>query len=211
MISDLKNLLARHEDIEESAIKEAAYNLLARQFLLQHKGRHRKHYDLVVRFPGYFRNLMEALNYELVISEERGYVGAVPLDYTRRMSLAETLVLFTLRYLYDEAVTNFSANEDGTVELTVEDFEIRHHQFTKRDLPKTKGDFDALIAPFIRCAILEHGADEEHPEIERLRILPTITALLNGEAIKRIEVYLRAEDIDTSEHQEDESVEEDEA
>jgi hypothetical protein len=211
VISDMKNLLARYEDVEELALKEAAYNLLARQFLLQQKGRHRKHYDLVARFPGYFGNLMEALNHELVVNEERGYVGAVPLDYTRRMSLAETLVLFTLRYLYDEAVMNFSANEDGTVEITVEDFEIRHHQFTRRDLPKSKGEFEALIAPFIRCAILEHGADEERPEIDRLRILPTITALLNGDVVKRIEVYLKAEDIDTSEPQDDDLAEEDEA
>lgn len=198
MIAEMQKLLSRNEDIDEAALKEAAYHLLARQFLLRAKPRHRRHYETIVRFSRYYQNLMDAFNHRLIIDENRGYAGILPLDFTWRMSLLETLVLLSLRYLYDEAVNNFAANGDGTVEISVVDFEMRFQHFAKRDLPQNKGDFAELIAPFVRFGVLEYGPDADRPEIDRLRILPTITTLLDADAVGLIENYLKAEDVDTS-------------
>ena len=197
MISDLKHLLNKYDDVEESDLKQAAYALLSHQFLYRQKGRHRKHFEIINRFQPYFYNLMETINFRLVGPEERGFVGILPLDYGRYMKLEETLVLFSLRFIYDEEINNFKANDDGSVDVAVDDYEIRYEQFSHRHLPRTKADFERLLAPFIQYGVIEYGADETTPEIMRLRILPSIATLLTGDVVKRIEVYLKAADIKT--------------
>lgn len=170
MISELRHLVQRNEDVEATDIQSATYQLLSRQFLLRHKPRHRRYYELVVRFPSYFATLMETLNHQFVMDEERGFVGVMPRELVRRMNLEETLFLLLLRYLYDEAVCNYSANDDSTVDVTLEDIEVRYRDFAKRDLPRAKGDFLRLIDPFIRLGVIEIGSDEDQPDIERLRV-----------------------------------------
>lgn len=205
MLSELKNIADRFDDIEEGHLRSAGYQLLSRQFLHRRKQLQRKHYEVVVRFSRYFINLLDALNYNLVIEESLGYVGAIPRDFTRRMRIDETLLLLALRKMYDDSVNNFNANDDSTVDITLDDFELNYQQFTGRDLPRTKNDFDALREPFERCGIVELGEDEGQPEIKRLRIYPTITSLINGDALKIMETYLKAHDVDTSEQEEEET------
>lgn len=198
MITELRQLIQRNEGVEVADIQSATYQLLSRQFLLRQKSRHRRYYDTVVRFSSYFTSLMETLNHQFVMDEERGFVGAMPREFVRRMSLEETLLLLLLRYLYDEAICNYSANEDGSVDVSLEDLEVRYHTFAKRDLPRAKGDFLRLIDPFMRLSIIEHGPDEQQPEILRLRILPTIAALVGGDALKRVEIYLKDDGVETA-------------
>lgn len=152
MLSDLRHLLQRQDELDEESLKQAACNLLARQFLLRRRVRHRRHYDVVVQCIPYFTNLLDALNYQLVVNEDRGYVGIIPKDYIRRMSLDETLLMFAFRYLYDDAIISYTANEDATVDISIEDFELRYREFTTRELPRTKREFAALLEPF-RAAV----------------------------------------------------------
>lgn len=119
------------------------------------------------------------------------------------MSLNETLLLFALRFCYDEEVSTFNSNEDGSVDILMEDFEIRYAKFTQRELPRLKGEFEQLMSHFARHGIAEYGSDEYKPEIERVRILPSITVLLTGDITKRIEVYMRASDIDTQDEEDE--------
>ena len=204
MLSDLRQLLQRHEEFDEEAVKQAAYNLIFRQFLLRRRARHRRHYDVVVQSIPYFTNLLDSLNFQLVVNEDRGYVGALPRDYVRRMTLDETLLLFALRYLYDDAIISYTANEDASVDISIEDFELRFREFTTRELPRTKREFVALLEPFVRSGVVEYGPDEELPEMERIRILPTVTSLLSGDAAQQIEIYLKAEDVDTADSEDEE-------
>lgn len=78
MLTELKNTAQRFDGIEEEQLRSAGYNLLSRQFLHRAKQLHRKHYEVVVRCSKYFIHLMDALNYNLVIEESLGYVGAIP-------------------------------------------------------------------------------------------------------------------------------------
>lgn len=197
MNTELKLLLSKYEDVDEDELKAAASALLSRQFLYRMKGRHRKYFEIVTRFQTYFYNLMDAVGHQLLVEEDRGFVGIVPVNYTRMMSLDETLLLFAIRFFYDEEISAFNANEDGSVSISLEDFEVRYERFTQRPLPRSKGDFQQLIGHFVRYGIVEYGPDENTPEIERVRILPSITALLTGDVTKRIEVYMRASDIET--------------
>ena len=197
MHAELKVLLSKHEDIDADKLKAAAAELLSCQFLYRVKNRQRKHFEIVTRFQSYFYNLMDAVGHQLLVEETHGFVGIIPNDYNRKMSLDETLLLFTLRFLYDEEISAFKGNEDGSVDISMEDFEVRYTRFTQRELPQQKGEFKQLMSHFARHGIAEYGAYENTPEIGRVRILPSITVLLTGDVTKRIEAYMRASDIDT--------------
>lgn len=201
-LRDLSRVIEKAEqeynDIDPGVVlREAAYQILARQFLYRHKGRHRKHYEMIVRHQHYFISLLDALNFDLEINEERGYVGILPRDFYRRMSLHATLLLFALRYIYDQELMGFKADEEGCVQTTLEDFDTRCQQLTKRELAKSLPELKNLLDPFTRIGVVDVGPDEERPEIERVKIFPSITALLSGDMVKRTELYMRAEDIKT--------------
>lgn len=193
----IRNAEDRDEDIEDK-LREAAYQLQTRQFLYRYKVRHRKHYELILTYPDYFLSLMDAMNYDLVIAEERGYIGVLPRTFARRMSLNSTLLLFALRFIYDQELTRFNADDDGSVQITLEDFDTRCRQFTKREVAKSLSDFKNQLEPFVQIGVAEVGPDDNLPEIERVKIYPSITALLSGNMLKQVEVYIRADhDIDT--------------
>ena len=196
----------RDEEIEDK-VRNAAYQLLNRQFLYRHKVRHRKHYELILAYPDYFVSLVDAMNYDLVISEERGYIGVLPRSFARRMSLNSTLLLFAMRFIYDQELTAFNAEDNGSVQITLEDFDTRCRQFTKRDVAKNLSDFKHQLESFVRIGVVEVGVDEDMPEIERVKIYPSITALLSGDMLKQMEVYVRAEDIDTQDVSDDDESE----
>lgn len=80
MHADLKQLLSKHEDIDEDKIKAAAAELLSCQFLYRRKNRQRKHFEIVTRFQSYFYNLMDAVGYQLLVEEMYGFVGIVPVN-----------------------------------------------------------------------------------------------------------------------------------
>ncbi len=196
MLTDIKRILERNDDVEEEQLKQTAYILQNNQFLYEKRPRQRKHYDLIVRFQQYFANLMDALNQHLVVNEPQGYVGVLPKEFNRRMRLEETLFLLTLRQVYDEEITAFHANDDASVYVSLDDLELRFKQLTRREFPKNKSDFEAWTRPLEHKGIIEVGVDENQPEIQRVTILPSIASLLSGDMLKRIEVYLRAEDVD---------------
>lgn len=212
MIKTLKDMAALvnkagdddDSDELEERLRDAAYQLQARQFLYRKKGRHRSHYETVVKYQDYFISLMDAMNHDLEINEERGYVGILPRTLARRISLDQTLLLFTLRYIYDQELMGFNAEDDGTVKVTLDDFEMRCNQFTKRVIAKSAGELKTLMAPFTHAGVVELGQDEDKPEVERIKINPSITALLSGDMLQRVEVYMRAEDIDTQPEDEEE-------
>jgi hypothetical protein len=202
----LVNKAGDAEDMEELEynLRDAAYQLQARQFLYRNKGRHRVCYETVVKYQDYFLSLMDAFNHDLEINEERGYVGILPRILARRLSLDKTLLLFTLRYIYDQELMAFNADDNGSVKITLDDFEMRCNQFTRRVIAKSASELKNLMEPLIHAGVVEIGLDEDKPEIYRLKINPSITALLSGDMLKRVEVYMRAEDIDTQPEEDDE-------
>lgn len=202
MIKDLKTLLSADEELEEADLKLTAQRLLAKQFLLRAKPKQRRHFDRVVRYQKYYRNLMDALNHQLVINENHGYVGITPEDFVYRMKREETLILLALRYIYDEELNAFNLEEDGSVLVSVEDFEDRYLQLTQRGMPKKSTVFREYLRDFANHGIL----DAE--QIVRIRIYPTISELLSGNMIEKVAGYLKAEDVPVVEKSEEDEIEE---
>ena len=195
MLTELNALLKRNDDVTEDELKNASYMLLSRQFLHQSKPRQRKQYNYIVRFQTYFAHLMAATNHQLVINENQRYVGIVPQDYVNRLKLEDTFFLLSLRAIYDEEINAFHANDDGSINVSLDDFEIRFGQLTTRSFPKSQSELETILKPLQQFGVIEYGSDEERPEFKRIKIFPTITALLSGEAIKRIEIYLKDDDV----------------
>jgi len=195
MLQELKTILNRNEDIEEDVLKNAGYALLSQQFLHRKHPRSRKYYELISRFHNYFKNLADAMGYELVVDETYGYAGVVPQYYVSRMKLDEALLLLVMRQIYDEEIIAFHANEDGSVLVAVDDLELRYKQLTNRDLAKTKGEFDQLTDGLRRKGIINIDADPDNSQQLVVSILPSITAVVNNKSIDNIRVYLRAEDV----------------
>jgi len=210
MLNDLSSLLKRNDDVTEEELQHAAYALLSRQFLHHNKPRQRKQYNHIVRFQKYFSYLMTATNHDLVINENQRYVGIVPQDYINRLRIDETLFLLSLRAIYDEEIIAFHANDDGSINISLDDFEMRYEQLTGRILPKVHAELESIMKQFQHFGVIEYGPDEDRPEFKRILILPTIAALLSGEAIKRIEIYLKDDNVsfeNPDNNEEDESEE----
>ena len=54
--------------------------------------------------------------------------------------------------------------DDGSVQVTLEDFDVRCQQFTRRDVAKTLSDFRSQLEQFVRIGVVELGPDENRPE-----------------------------------------------
>lgn len=192
MLRELENILNGDANIEEVHMLEAGQALLAYQFLHRKKPRHKKYYELVVRFETYFSDLMEATNNRLIVNESKGYVGVTPIGFVNRMRLDEVLLLLTLRALYDQEIQAFKVEDNAEAHIILEDFELRYFQFTKRNLPKNQTTFDELMRTFSRLGVADQTMEDE---IKVIRIYPTINDLVDGEALTVIEDYLSSDGV----------------
>jgi hypothetical protein len=196
-LTELKNILAKDDSLDEESLQKAAYELLTRQFLFREKNRQRRYFHLISNHQSYFRRLMKATGHNLVVEERNGYVGIIPTSFSRQMTIEETLLLLVIRNIYDEEIQNFNAKENGSVEIEVEDFMLKYEAMTGRERPQSKKDFINLINPMIRFGILKEFRDLEHNDAWVLRIYPSITALVNGDSLQLIEAHMQARNIDT--------------
>ena len=199
MIKDMKILIDADEEADDTDLRLTAHMLLAKQFLLEGKQKQRSHFDRVLRYQKYYRDLMDALNHRLVINENRGYVGIVPEVFINPMKLEEALILLALRYIYDEELNAFNLEEDGSVLVSFEDFADRYIQITKREMPKQLTVFQGYLKGFESHGILYVEKDKSDPPVERIRICPTISELLGGNAIEKLAGYLMAKGVQVTE------------
>lgn len=192
MLKDLKTILDADDAIDESDFRKAAQMLLAKQFLYRQKNTMRKHYELISRHNRYFRNLMDAQNYQLCINENQGYVGIIPVDFVSRMKLEETLILLVMRNVYEEKVKDMDLEDDASAVTSIVDFEDSYLQLTKRQLPN-KTEFYAITKPFSERGLIHIDSDEDDPAIVFIRIYPVIVELLHGSALEKLGGYIDAE------------------
>lgn len=203
-LKELNSILEKDDSLEEAHLQKAAYELLSKQFLYREKKLEKRHYGLIVTHITYFRKLMRATGHRLVHEEHLGYVGIIPTEFTRQMSVEETLILLTLRSVYDEEVQNFNSLDDGCIDILVENFMLKYEHLTGRDRPEHKRDVIELFQPMIRIGLVKYRQELEHGDAWVLRIYPSITALINSDSLGLMEAYMKAKDIDTD-VQEDEA------
>jgi hypothetical protein len=188
MLHDLKRLLDRHEDLSEADFKEAANTLLTRQFLYLDDDR--RHYRLISDYFEYFRDLFEALGWQLYQDRDFAYVGVLPGDDEtfQRLDLTETLFLFVARLAFEEGVAA-RQTQDGLVHLGGDALLERYLALTHRDAPK-KGDFVELLKRFKRHGLLRFGEEDAASGLPRLALLPALRQVAGDRCLERLEAHI---------------------
>jgi hypothetical protein len=189
MLSDLRRVADAAADAEPDDFRRVASLLLTHQFLFVENAGQRGDYRLVVDHFDYFRNLFDALGWTLHRDDDFGFVGVVPgqAEAHVRLRLEETLLLLTLRLLYEEGMDRFRA-EHGSVWIDAEDLLGRYEALVRRERPR-RTDFLEMIARLARHGVLERRA-QEGQDLPRLRILPTVRLVTGEDVLRRLEGYV---------------------
>ncbi len=205
MIHDLKKIIDGDDRLHEDDFKKAAQELLSKQFLMRTKVTSKRSYDLVVRYQKYFTNLMDTTNHELIVNETDGYVGVIPSNFITRMRLEETLIILVMSLLYGEKFLAQEQEDDNSVILTIEEYEDRYQQVTKRELPN-KSEFKELCKRFCELSLIELNNNIEDSAAVFIRIYPTITDMLGGNALEQLAGYVMADNECELEELDDEEI-----
>lgn len=202
MLHDLKHLADRYE-MDPDELRKAARTLLAKQFLFLSRKQDADAYRIVLNHFNYFHNLFDALGWTLERDEDFDFIGIVPTDTESfvRLKLVDTLLVLCLRLLYEEGMERFDVFE-GSVYVDAESLLNRYTVQTKRALPG-RTEFNEILKRLRRFGIVEMGEVDPSSGSPRLRILPSIRKVTDGNALDRLTAYLpeeeNADSIDDSE------------
>lgn len=143
MLSDLEAVLEREANRSRRLedLQGAADMLLARQFAYSaDRGTSRTVATVLVN-RSYFENLMAALGRRLVVDDRIGMVGALPMEGRgRRLPIDDTLLLLTLRLVYQEGLPG-KLTEQGEVTSTTAEVMAKLEELSRRkrsELPRLK-------------------------------------------------------------------------
>ena len=189
MLTDLRRVADRAEQTEPDDFRGAAGALMAHQFLFVENASQRTAYRLVLEYFDYFTNLFDALGWTLHRDDDFGFVGIVPSQTEAhvRLRLEETLLLLTLRLVYEEGMDRLQA-QHGSVWVDGEDLLARYEILVRREPPK-RTDFHEILMRYSRHGLIERRqADGE--DLPRVRVLPSIRVVTGEQVLKRLEGYI---------------------
>ncbi len=207
MLNDLKRILDRDSQLQETAMQTAAARLMARQFLLMERPADRPVYALLVSHWDYFNNLFSALGWALHRDDAMGLVGVLPTQQQNhaQLKLLPTMLLLVMRLLYEEGMDRFEVRE-GAVFVDGEKLLERYLLLFKRDRPN-KTDFVAVLRELRQHSIIEWT--EDGPDgLPTLRILPSVRLVTGAEFQERIKAHLSPEQEDDQKQDQDQEQEE---
>lgn len=190
MLRDTRHLLERHGDLDEESLQQAASLMLGRQFLYVHRPRDRDTYRLIVNHYDYFRNLFDALGWSLHRDDNFGFVGLLPTvtENFARLKLVDTLLVLTLRLLYEEGMDRLEV-QDGCVYAETEELLGRYETLLKRKRPGLT-EMRAILARLARFGLIETDDIQGSELLPRLRILPGIRVVTDSRVMERLAGYM---------------------
>ena len=199
MLRELEEVLNRHGQLDEEQFQRAAARVLTRQFVYRNRHGDREAYLLVNDHRNYFRDLFEALGFDLVFDDSRNFLGILPLFRTRSLSLEETNLLLVLRHVYEDEIISCRAESD---EVTI-DWQMlleRYRHLTGRSLKDTRAHFLSALKPIERYGVIRAEETQGDADLPTITILPGITALVSRETLRtlRAQAATAGADGDTS-------------
>lgn len=192
MLTDLRRLLDREPTGHtEADFRDAAQALLSRQFLYLDQEREARHYRLILRNLEYFRDLFDALGWQIHADQDFGYVGLLPDDEESYLplDLEETQFLFVARLMFEEGVEARETRE-GRVHVDAEDLLARYEALTRRERPRLQA-FRQLLKLFQRHGLVRIGDDDPVTRLPRLALLPALRLIAGDRYLERLEAHLR--------------------
>ena len=200
MLSDLEAVLDREANRSRRLddLQAAADMLLARQFAYSGDRGTSRMVAIVLVNRGYFENLMAALGRRLVIDDRIGMVGALPTGGRgRRLPIEDTLLLLTMRLVYQEGLSG-RLTEQGEVAPSTEEVMAKLEELSRRnrsELPRLK-DWTRLQQALgdLGAGLVRVGDPIEDEERNRtLHLRAGLLHAVGEEALARLEAF--ADDI----------------
>ena len=189
MLAELQRITDKDNSAEADDLRKAASAVLERQFLFADKQRDKGYYHRVVRFQEYFVNLFDALNLDLVCDPRTGYLGVVPRGpiLAANLDTEHTLVLLTLRVIYENTLLECRAIEGGQAETDSEKVMDFYEQHTGRQRPPF-GQLREILNTLSRQGLLDFDGNEDR--VIRIRIRPSIRDIVTPGYMETLEEYL---------------------
>ncbi len=192
MLTELKRIIEKHEKLTIEDMQLAASYLLSHQFIYLSESRDRKHYRLIDNFRLYFEKLFDALGFGLTFDPDYQYIGIIPEHAFHRMKLEDSLMLLTMRQVYEDEMRRLeSEHREGIILVTYEKFLMRYEGLTGREKPDSKASpFKDRIKSLSRFGVTKLESKSNDPlEEPRLKIYAGIMSLINLDTLKQITEY----------------------
>ncbi len=205
MLRDLEKLLDARENaaIEETEIIAAAAALRRRQFIWQDARGQGRHYDLLVRFETYFRNLFGAFGDQFFVDTHYRYCGIIPAGNGPALKQLETIFLLVLAKLHDTEARN-ARTENGRTSPGSEILLDEYTAITGKEKPLQRDAYAALDR-LAKYGVIQLGDINPETEMRTITILPSITRVVNQSFLDELALFSGIEDEQDTELTEDET------
>ena len=178
----------RRHNIDEEHFRSAVQHLFRTQFVYRDDRGCQEIYDLVVCFKLYFKNLFDAIGYELVIEDDDNLIGLLPMSESGRQQwkLDETILLLLFRLCYQEGIDDRQIDDSGCVALLSEDLLSKYETLTGKTRP-TLVRFKEVLTTFKRRGVISFDVFEEKETIITIR--PAIAVVLGADFMRYLDAF----------------------
>jgi Domain of unknown function (DUF4194) len=171
-------------------LTETANRLLHRQFITRGDLGGASHFDRIVSNLEYFKDLFASFGFRFIFNDGWGYAGFVsPVAFSNmRVPTQETIVLLCLRLLYNEGAEK-GYFVDSSAQILVEEEEIQTVFSSMGSRSLKPGELRAILTTFKRKGLVTFDQNHSLQVSADVTIRPTITEVVDGSFLARIEVW----------------------
>lgn len=189
MMELLEGMLQKDKD----EFKRICNRLLSNCFICKGNQISRSDYYFVLKYRDRFRTYLDVLGYRLEINEEYGVIQLTnPQNYNHlNLKLFESIILLTLRILYDEKKRELSASDEVIVNLG--DIQDKYLSLKIRDKMIDRTTMRNALSLFRRFQLVETLDKDLSNEESRILIYDSILMAVRVEDIRtayeKLEAY----------------------
>ncbi|MCP1908942.1 hypothetical protein J2R96_001422 [Bradyrhizobium elkanii] len=181
---------AQDPNFSAEQLTETANRLLHRQFVSRGDFGGAAHFDRIASNLDYFKDLFASFGFSFVFNDTWGYAGFVsPVAYgNARVPTQETIVLLCLRMLYNEGAEK-GYFVDSSAQILVEEEEIQTVFSSMGSRTLKPGELRSILTTFKRKGLVTFDQNHSLQVSADIYIRPTITEVVDGSFLARIEVW----------------------
>lgn len=190
MLIELQRLKDKNEDLELDDIRRASSFLLQKQFIYANKSRDKATYQLITNFRDYYWQLFDAINMDLEIDLQMGYIALLPRTshLSMGLDLTQTLLLLCMRLIYEKGVRECRA-EEGIVRSNSDVLIDVYQAHTHRKLPPL-GELRSILQTFSSQSLLDIEKDKQGlGKVINFQIRPAIRLVMSEEYLAQLEEF----------------------
>ncbi|MGY3610825.1 MULTISPECIES: DUF4194 domain-containing protein [unclassified Bradyrhizobium] len=148
------------------------------------------HFDRIASNLDYFKDLFASFGFRFIFNDTWGYGGYVsPVAYNNaRVPTQETIVLLCLRLLYNEGAEK-GYFVDSSAQILVEEEEIQTVFSSMGSRTLKPGELRSILTTFKRKGLVAFDQNHSLQVSADVLIRPTITEVVDGSFLARIEVW----------------------